>query len=219
MALEPYVQPIYCDGTFQTVQPLWQPVAITVINECDAVVQVTDGRQLWRVAPGGYLSRPCVAPGPGGFRAKSERLATQGSALVIFHQEALALYGGVDASGANLFRRRVIDIPLFSTTSPVPAQPVVSTTVQFGSARFAQLMISGFMNGPLASTYIGLQAEQAVLLNQNYPYSGGNIALCWRFGPGGDWPLPASLLVKIETSPGAVSPGNALVVYMDVWEG
>lgn len=214
---EPYVQQIYTNGVEQQLQPRWTPVAITIVNECDAIVQVTDGRQTWRVSPGGTITRPCVAPGPGGFRAKSERLASQGSALVIFHQDGLPAYGGVDASVASLFRQRVIDVPLFS--SPLNAQTVIDTTIPFDTAKYAQLMVSLFINGSLGTVTIGLQAEAATLLNLIVPYSGNTVNFNWRFGPGGDLPLPPSLHVIVQSSAGAISPSNQVVVYMDAWEG
>lgn len=219
--LDPYIQQIYTDGTDQQLQPRWSPAGIIIINECDAVVRVTDGRQVWRVSPGRTVARPIVAPVPGGYTARSEIAATQGSAIIIFTQEPITAIVGEDASLANLFRRTVIDAQNTTTANNVV---VVDTTIQLGAARLVQLLIVASVQSTDGTVSVLITDGRATGTPQTLerftiPYTAGDSsAYNFRFGDG-QRVLPRALRVRVTSSAGFASPLNDVSVYGDVWEG
>lgn len=218
---EPYIQQIYTSGGEQPLQPLWQPRGIIIINECDSVIAVTDGRQTWRCSPGRTISRPMVAPSPGGYRAKAEQASTQGSATVIFTQEAITEFVGEDASLANLFRRTWIDTTVVHTTNNLT---ITDTTITLGAARLVQVIVTTSIQATDGTVRITITDGRTTgtpqtLVEMTVPYTAGDAAqFRWRFGEGGE-PLPRALRVRVISSAGFASPQNDVGIYSDVWEG
>lgn len=219
---EPYIQQIYTDGSEQQLQPLWTPQGIKIINECDAVIAVTDGRQTWRCSPGRTIARPIVAPGPGGYRAKAEQAATQGSATIIFTQGAITEYVGEDAAIANLFRKTVIDGYANHINSTIV---VCNTTVTLGAARYAQLAVSAFI-GQIAGTVrieaysVTASSAEVGILDLTIPFTNLlAVPFGWRFGPGGDLSMPRKIRVAVTSTAPAGPYLSVVSAVMDVWEG
>jgi hypothetical protein len=220
--LAPYVQEIAVSGTDTPLTARFQPGGVIIINSCDAIVTVSDGRQTWKCPPGRTLSRPIVAGNVSGqYHAKTDVAASQGYAIVILTPYTITSVAGADAEIGALFRRSQIDVSNATASNNVV---VVDSTIALSAARYAQVMVRAFVQATDGTVTVQIYDVSAggssrAFVEFTIPCTNGDtIPFVWRLGPGGDMPLPASLRVRVVSNAGFSSPSNSVSVTLETWE-